>query len=208
MLTGSQVSPSAELSAILQLSIQLGCRCPTEHTVKWFCSLWQVTCNSPCQLANQDHSTKYVMLQHVKATFDGLRKNSADPHSWIDKLPDNPTDFVRKYPVLFNAPYSVDMPPIACPIDITGLLSYDNSYGCRGGAKIVPMAAPSAPSAQSPTSMSGGPTGMLEQLASTLAANMQQMSNAQNRMFDTFMAGGAAQLSEQPRCTSESRQLP
>jgi len=189
-LMSSQAAPSVKLTAISQLAISLGCRCPNEYSYKFFASLWQVVCHTPTQLATQDSGTKYIMLQHVKSCFNGHRSGAPDPATWVSTLPDNLVEFVRSHPAVFAAVFPGSSAPVPAAIDMTALVSYDNSYRCRGGAGAVPMT-PVAPSVVQ-QSIATPPANVMERFASTLVANMEHMQQSQNRMLDMFMSTSGA----------------
>jgi hypothetical protein len=89
-----------------------------------------------------EESTKRLMMAHVKSTLDTRRRFSAEPLEWLDSLPDAPLQMLQQYPDTFRIVFgsSSQSSPIPCPMDMTKLLAFDQTYGCRGGARNVPAA--------------------------------------------------------------------
>ena len=185
-LKSTTTPPSAKLSSICQLTIHLGLRCPTEPTLKLMCSLWQLTVAESQALAKQDIVTKQLLLKHTKTVFDAQRRNAADPVSWVTKLPESPAEFCRDHRVLFVTTFPDGTLPVAPPpVDITALVSYDSTYGCRGGTKgVTTMQAPTAPP---PVVAAIGPNDATERVANQFMASMQAMSQGQQRMLECLM---------------------
>ncbi len=89
-----------------------------------------------------DETTKRAMMAHVKSSFDTRRRLREEPPEWLDNLPDAPLQLMQQYPDTVRVAFgsSSQSSPIPCPIDMIKLLSFDQSYGCRGGARHVPAA--------------------------------------------------------------------
>ena len=93
-------------------------------------------------LDNMDETTKRLMMAHVKSAVDTRRRFREEPPEWLNSLPDSPLQLMQEYPDTFRVAFgsSSQSSPIPCPIDMIKLLSFDQSYGCRGGARHVPAA--------------------------------------------------------------------
>jgi hypothetical protein len=73
MLAGEAV-PEVKLDRIVRLTIALGLRCPSEHTIKFLTSWWLYVSNErPQELSTQD---KQSLLLHTKRAFDVVRRRS------------------------------------------------------------------------------------------------------------------------------------
>jgi hypothetical protein len=188
---------SCKLNLILQLAIGLGCRLPTEPSIKWMTSWWLAVAESPEHVAMMDGAAKKTMLAHVKATFDGLRKAAGDPVVFLDKLPDNPVAFLRDCPSLYQGCFVAD-PPVVPAMNIQTIAAIDMSYGCRGGAaKLQPQASTTlALPAASAASLQLGDSPM-ERMAGMLFQRMEAMASSQQRIME--MAMGAASHRPNPR---------
>jgi hypothetical protein len=92
------VPTSAKLGIILQWAIGLGLRCPSEHTIKWLCSVWLAVGQTEAELVVMDVAQKKHMFNHTKSVFDSLRKQAAEPAMWIDKLPPQPSRVPAGFP--------------------------------------------------------------------------------------------------------------
>ena len=60
-LTATSSPDSAKLSGILSFAANMGMRTPTEPTLKWLASLWQVCCCNEAQLANSRTVTRGLL---------------------------------------------------------------------------------------------------------------------------------------------------
>ena len=141
-LANDTSSADAKLSALLQHSLRLGLRLPTEPSFKMLASLWTLsTCDDAGTL---DNVTKAIRYKRVKDEFDAVRRKAADPVAWVDALPDDPLLFQHKYPALCELNFS-RAPPAPPGISADVLIAFDHSYNCRGGLKThVNLAAPSS----------------------------------------------------------------
>ncbi len=158
-----------------------GLRCPSEPTTKLIASWWLLCSNSDESLEQMDETTKRMMMAHVKSTLDTRRRFSADPLEWLDSLPAAPLQMLQEYPDTFRVAFgsSSQSSPIPCPIDMIKLLSFDQSYGCRGGARHVPAAVAGPrrvlarqPSEQGPAErMAGLFMGRMESIFSSIMNN-------------------------------------
>jgi hypothetical protein len=187
---------SCKLNLILQLAIGLGCRLPTEPSMKWMTSWWLSVAEAPSEVAKMDGAGKKAMLAHVKATFDGLRKAAGDPVVFLDKLPDNPVCFLRDFPSLYNPFFAAD-PPVVPGMSIQLIAALDMSYGCRGGAaKLQPQASthlalPAAASLQ----LGDSP---MERMAAMMFQRMEAMATSQQRIMEMAMSGTAHRANPRP----------
>jgi hypothetical protein len=178
---------SCKLNLILQLAIDLGCRLPTEPSLKWMTSWWLAVAEDPAEVAKMDGGAKKAMLAHLKATFDGLRKAAGDPVVFLDKLPDNPVSFLRDSPSLYHGCFMAG-PPVVPAMSIQVIAAIDMSYGCRGGAaKLQPQASPAVPA----VSLQLGDSPM-ERMCGMVFQRMESMATAQQRFME--MAMGSSSL--------------
>jgi hypothetical protein len=154
-LQDSSVPGSSKLNLILNLAVVLGCRCPSEHTVKLVCSFWLLVAESEEGLLKMSLDQKKVMLMHVKQTFQGLLKAAADPPQFIMLLP-LPLIFLRDHAIMYHVAFTGGQVPAPTCIDMKALTALDLSYSCRGGVKSVVHLGGSMPSSSSSASSSSG----------------------------------------------------
>jgi hypothetical protein len=193
----SEVPSSSKLTLLLELLISLGCRCPSEHSVKLLCSVWLLVSEPAEELLKMTLDQKKVMLCHVKHSFESVRKASVDPPQWITALP-TPLIFLRDYEGMYHAAFSGGQVPGPAGIDLKALTMLDLSYSCRGGARsVVPMGG--MPSSSSSSSSAGSfqvalCDSPLERMANTFMSRIESMASAQQRMME-MMLGGTARSS-------------
>ncbi len=133
-------------------------------------------------LDNMDETTKRLMMAHVKSAVDTRRRFREEPPEWLNSLPDSPLQLMQEYPDTFRVAFgsSSQSSPLPCPIDMTKLLAFDQSYGCRGGARHVPavVAGPRRVLARQPSEQ-----GPAERMASLFMGRMENI-------FSSMMANG------------------
>ena len=212
-----------KLQVVCQHLLKLGLRTPSEHTLKLTCSFWIHQVHSPEVLATMTGLQKCAYLKHVKATFDGLRRQCGDPASWVEVLPTDPVVFCQEHPLIFKAVFNRNSVPILSPVDLGGVVALDQSYGCRGGGSRTALpqfqsSGGGGASCASTGSGSGGdlhfqmsPTrgggGSLERVASQMLGHMQQMASSQQRMFELFLSGGVGGPQTKPLRASQTVEM-
>ena len=221
VLQRSSAAYSMKLHTIMSLALKCGLRCPTEHTMKWLCTWWQVSCNDDVALHAMEPSTKNTFLKHAKNTFDSMRRSAADPVEYIAKLPDSPLQMQRDHPELFACAFPTSM-PVACKLNMQVALSFDQSYACRATAKAIVFGQPHrVPIPGSFSASSNGPVAepllsfsprrseamTAERVATQLIRQMELMAASQQRMMEFVMCQGqhggvGARL---PRCLEDRR---
>jgi hypothetical protein len=146
-------------------------------------SWWLVCSNSDENLDQMDETTKRLMMSHVKSSWDSRRRFCADPPEWLDTLPGAPLQLLQQYPDTFRVAFgsSSEGGPIPYPMDLTKLLAFDQTYGCRGGVRHVPaaVAGPRRALARQPSE-----TGPAERMANVFMSRMENI-------FSSMMNSGA-----------------
>jgi hypothetical protein len=154
-----------------------GLRCPSEPSTKLLASWWLVCSNSDENLDQMDETTKRLMMSHVKSSWDSRRRFSVDPPEWLDTLPGAPLQLLQQYPDTFRVAFgsSSEGGPIPYPMDLTKLLAFDQTYGCRGGVRHVPaaVAGPRRVLARQPSE-----TGPAERMANVFMSRMENIFSA------------------------------
>jgi hypothetical protein len=203
-LQDSSVPGSSKLNLILNLAVVLGCRCPSEHTVKLVCSFWLLVAESEEGLLKMSLDQKKVMLMHVKQTFQGLLKAAADPPQFIMLLP-LPLIFLRDHAIMYHVAFTGGQVPAPTCIDMKALTALDLSYSCRGGVKSVVHLGGSMPSSSSSASSSSGGVQLafgdspFERMANTFMSRIESMANQQQRMMEIMVGGGTGHVNNAPR---------
>jgi hypothetical protein len=186
-----EVPTSAKLNIILQWAIGLGLRCPSEHSMKWLCSVWLAVGQTEAELVAMDPAQKKHMFNHTKAVFDSMRKHAAEPPMWIDKLPHNPVEFLRDFSGIYHLHYGGSDAPVPVPAGLLKkLTALDMSYSCRHGRVMAlqPAGSASSSSGQMQLAVSDSP---MERVANLFMNRMESMAAAQQRMMELMMGGGA-----------------
>jgi len=183
----------SKLHDILSLSLVLGLRLPTEHTVKLVTSWWIVMSESEDARRAMDVNNKLMLLQFVKGELERLRKLPGDPINFIETLPP-PMQFAREYPTMYLAVYKGTAQPVPPPLEIENAVHMFNlSYGCRGGRKSHSVASPQNLSLPAVPDSSQMMCRMLERVVDTLMHG--QGSSADRSRSDTriplFFAAGS-----------------
>jgi hypothetical protein len=183
---------SAKLGIVLQWAIGLGLRCPSEHTMKWLCSVWMAVGQTEAELQVMEPVQKKHMFNHTKSVFDALRKHTGDPPVWIDKLPHNPVEFLRDFADIYRLHYGSGGAPVPVPADLLRkLTAFDLSYTCRGGAKVVPSQfMGSGSSSSSGIVQMAVADSPMERIANLFMGRIDAMAGAQQRMMELMMGGG------------------
>jgi hypothetical protein len=186
------VPTSAKLGIILQWAIGLGLRCPSEHTMKWLCSVWLAVSQTEQELVVMDVAQKKHMFHHTKAVFDSLRKHVAEPPMWIDKLPHNPVEFLRDFPVIYRLHYgSSGGAPVPVQAELLRkLTALDMSYSCRGAARAMPLQPLGSASSSSGGMLLAVADSPMERVANLFMGRIDSMAAAQNRMMELMMGVG------------------
>ena len=203
LMANPSVPPASKLTSLCQWLLKLGLRLPSEHTIKLVTSFWMMQVHSAESLATLTVEQKIVYLRHVKVTFDNLRKQAGDPHSWIDRLPTEPLEMCQSHPTMFNAAFGEKSLPIVSPVDLSAVVAIDQSYGCRGGARKnqpLPCTSKSTDAGLSACASAPGGPGVvlqmsprrhhessLERVASQMMLQMQHMAASQQRVFEIFL---------------------
>lgn len=141
-LSDELTPPENKLHLLVLHLTRLGLRSGTEHTIKFLNSWWLLMSHDPSSLLRMDTTSKLVSLNHVKSVVRGLVKGLQDPDEWIETLPDAPTEFLQKYPRMYNDAFGAGH-PVTARVNLQQLLALDSSYGCRGGLKrVIPSSVP------------------------------------------------------------------
>jgi hypothetical protein len=191
-LMRSSASAATKLDRILKLALDLGCRCPSEPTVKWWASFWMMLTETEESLNAMTPVDKAVRLKHVKATFHARCKKVVDPVSWIEELPSSPAELHKAHPGVYAGAFPGDTAAIVAPINWSEVSALDMTYGCRGG--MTKLVQPAPVKVQISGHACASPA---EEMAASVFSKMEKMMQMQLQMMQ-FMAGTCAPAG-QPR---------
>ncbi len=76
----SDFTPALKLQKILELSLSLGLRCPTEPTIKFLCSWWVVASETDEGIRRMTQPQKHTFSMHCKSEINRARKMLALIH--------------------------------------------------------------------------------------------------------------------------------
>ena len=181
---------SAKLSGILSFAANMGMRTPSEPTLKWLASLWQVCCCNDAQLAKKSDMDKRVALMSVKSSFATMKPKLQDPPvEWVEALPDEPSVFMGKCKRLWAQGMKSDHPGLPL-IDMKRVSELDMTYGCRGGRTMSHFAVRDrALVAVSTHNVGNARLGCepMERMAAMFMESMENMLAGQQRMIEMTM---------------------
>jgi hypothetical protein len=179
LLLDSSKSMTAKSDVIISRAVALGCRCPTEPTMKSFTSLLLVVCEPADQLLTMSFAQKGDIMKHMRVGFKRWARRATKPVAYIDHLPSVPMHLKQNHLSLFEAAYAGGLDLVPCRIDMKVVCSVDVSFQCRGGASHTPNLQLSG---------IGGPQmGQLERFASGMMDGMCRMQATQQTMFEFMM---------------------
>ena len=139
--------PDAELSTriefFLKSAIRLGCKNPSEPTIKRFVSICMVLHFDSKTLMTLTMDSKKAMLKHAKTTHARLSRY-VEPAVYLLKLPASPSALKIDHPKHYAEIY-VDELPVQSQVSEAVVLSVDASYQCRGGSNNTQLAMNSVP---------------------------------------------------------------
>mgnify|MGYP001498873034 CR=1 FL=1 len=177
-LMSNAVSMTAKEDIILGRALTLGCRCPSEGSLKYFTSLILVVSESKEKLLVLSPQQKVDQKTHVKALFKQRMRGLDKPPVYLTELPVSPLQLRSDHPEFFEAVYKDDCKPSKCNIDLKQAHMVSNSFKCRGNPSSASL--PSSPTLQ----LDGGGYGQLERFAGTMIDNLCRMQANQQRADD------------------------
>ena len=196
--TSIHASPAAKLHVLLEHAAKVGLRCPSEPTIKMLTSMWLVAAHSRSELQSFDRVTKMTFKDHVKDSFDSYRRRLSAPLAYVEVLPEDVATYMREYGGMWKAVLGTAM-PVSPGLDAVTLLTFDNSYACRGGrGSVMEFGQPTnVPSSRGQPSGSAipimglsprrGECAALERMATTFMAQMNMASTFQQKMLEMMM---------------------
>ena len=124
-LGNESLGMSVKMDTILGRVISLGCRCPSEPTVKRMTSLMLAVAEPREKLGAMSSEQKLVSMRHLKNELKRRVRNALAPSSYVVTLPGNPADLKAVHPQLFMDAFGEQM-PVPSRVDIQTVISMDN----------------------------------------------------------------------------------
>ena len=183
----AEESSETKKAMLLQFCIDLGLRCPTEHSIKLLTSIWVVLSETRDSLSKMTASSKFTLFKHFKGAFDRARRLAPDPVAYIEVLPSKPLLLLQQHPDLFKLCFK-DSSPEDPRCDVMEIHRFDQSYACRNGGKCADSASQSAPVLDLAPGTSGS---NIMQIASLFMDRFESLQQSQQRMVELFMGQSA-----------------
>jgi len=108
LLSNPDIAAHIKIDRIINVCMDLGLRCPSEQTMKYICSWWQVVSHSPSALGQLSTFDKMNFLATAKRQFDLCRRRAPEPYRFCERLPVDPVEFLRDIPELYRCKYRSD----------------------------------------------------------------------------------------------------
>lgn len=188
----SDANTYSKLAALVELCIRTGLRCPSEHTIKFIASMWVVATHKEEELVVMGDVAKISLMKHAKGVFDNYRKRAREPVEYITELPASPSTLLAEHEALYRAAFpSAAVGPVQPQgFAFAKVTAFDQSYGCRAGARATPYGMPTQIAKASVPSVNLSPTRALERMAGHMLHQMEAMSVQQNRFMEMMLGGG------------------
>ena len=175
VLRDDSVAMVSKVQLLISRAGKLGCRCPTEPSLKMWASLAIATGGDH---ASMTPAQKGEMHRFLRTEFKRAVRYLPDPPAYLEKLPTVPQDLQRLCPQLYREAYESTGPPVACMVDSTLLISVNSSFRCRGADRAAqPTNAPAPLTVASP----GGDA--LSQIASMMLSMQHQNQQLLQAVF-------------------------
>lgn len=152
-LLSKSTPAAAKLELIMGRLVALGCRCPSETTLKLCASWWLVVAEPEHSLLQLTGPAKVGMLQAAKKEFQRAARGAPEAPTHLGCLPTSPAELLKSWPVIFNAAFGESVPVQPDRSVETRIIEFNRTYGCRGSRgsmSVVPIAAGPAEGAQMP----------------------------------------------------------
>ena len=184
ILLSPEESSTTKLALLIDFSISLGLRCPSEHSIHLLNSIWVVMSETSASLQRMSADAKHTLLLHTKRVFDQARLRASPPIAYIENLPAKPILLLQQQPNLFKTCYKEDS-PIDPSIDLTTIFEFDMSYKCRGGGTSAQQTKQLVQ--QEPVVASPIAGGNMLQFASMFMDRVEALQLGQQRMLEAFV---------------------
>jgi hypothetical protein len=194
-MLGVHATLSSRIEVLLNRAIKLGCRCPSEHTLKHMTSFLLVLSEPADRLGLVNASQKSDLMQHIKGEFKKWARRADEPVEYMLQLPACVNTLRQLHPMVINIAYSSGQSPIPCRIDIKLVHSVNFSFKCRGGNAASSQGVPVL---QLGGQLGGQGLGQLERFASCMMEGMSRMQATQTRLMDCFLGQGSASHAQLP----------
>ena len=158
---------------LIMRALSLGCRRPSEPTLKRWTVLWiLITAESSQAIDSISNDRKRTMLSFFKAEFHHVKQHSPlAPEEPIVQYPSAPEEFARKYPSQYKAAYGTNDNPVKSKVDVWKIASLE-----AASSKTLQLAL-------NPASQNNG----LECFATCVVEGLRSMQQSQQDMMQYMM---------------------
>lgn len=178
----SSANSLAKRDVVLKKLAVLGCRAPSEPTLKLAASLWMCLTHAEADMHVLGPATKADLLKAFKVEWKRHVRRLERPKIPVEVLPADPEDFRHRYPSEWQIAFGGSA-PAPTQVDLHALLAFDASYGCRGG--------PSSSDAAPVLNLGHGPEGFGGEALRAMASVAQSMMTQQTQILHLLGAGGS-----------------
>ncbi len=140
-LANSNVSEEAKLDLLLDLSIGLGARNPSEDTFAMLTALHRMSVDGPEQVKALSWNFRLECNQHTKRVFRRKVSGLVPPFAFLEVLPTVPTTFKAAYPEEWTKIYGTS-PPVSCPMGEARVRHVQDLIPRRNTKKAVALEQP------------------------------------------------------------------
>ena len=139
-LSARNVSHDGKLDLLLDLSIALGLRCPSEHSMQLLAALHKISCEGPEQVRLLGCEEKLQAVRHVKRVFHRKISGLPPPLHHVANLHATSAAFKAEFPQVYA---SVDKAsePVISPIPEHIMRELQYSFPMRSTKKAAPAPA-------------------------------------------------------------------
>ena len=208
VLLSTDETSEVKLSMLVDFSLSLGLRCPTEPSMKLLTSIWIAMSEPSASLQRMTPSSKHTLFMHFKTSFDRARKLAGDPVVYIEVLPSKPLLLLQRQPLVYKQCYRDDS-PVEPRGDQSIIMQLDQSYSCRNGGRCS-LPSPTRATTTAAVHHVNTPDSSMIQVASMFMDRVEAMMGQQGRFMETMMGHARPQLKALSGLNTElgTRRLP
>ncbi len=194
--TWAQLDWDGRLLVLCALAVKLGCRNPSEPTLKRWASLLMVACVDQSELATWNAYQKHGKTTQVSKEFKrilGRMKESLPANTQHPViLPQTFTELADGFPELVGFAYGEDVEVQSPPVDMAAVLELEGSFSCRrDGQTVAPRTVPTLSLHQPQGADNQHLIQAMNQFATGVMKSINQMQEMQCEMFRQMLDGGS-----------------
>ena len=130
------VATEAKLDLLLDASVHLGLRNPTERTFQMLARLHQLAAQGPDKTRLMSFEQRFAAVQYAKRTLRRKTSSLPAPYKYIPTLPEDPADFQDDCPDIYTAVFGTNN-PVRCPIPPATLQACQAAFPMRSTKTVV-----------------------------------------------------------------------